>query len=235
MTAETEIEEAYWLPKMPEAFNGIKPDLIRQTYLDLTKGQILVIRTHQGIPRILIMPNDNASMIRLTIQEHEYTTLKTLLKRSGYGLLYVPCEPERFCARFRLTQRAVNNDMNEAKKFEFTIKGPSDVEGARTEVNIPLSMALYSQNITEQVAGMQMRNAVVKERYKRPVEDMPELTWELDVFLGVLSPLVKMECERPNQNTPIPIPPIAWNALNITGDHRFDNAELAQCKKPPIR
>lgn len=64
---------------------------------------------------------------------------------------------------------------------------------------------------------------VLKDRFS--VALSVDSFWEVDVFLGANEGLIIAEIELPEVNTPIHIPD--WCRMEVTGDDRFYNAQLA--------
>lgn len=64
---------------------------------------------------------------------------------------------------------------------------------------------------------------IIKDRYS--VALSVDSFWEVDVFLGDNEGLIVAEIELPEENAPIQIPD--WCRMEVTGDDRFYNAQLA--------
>jgi CYTH domain-containing protein len=67
---------------------------------------------------------------------------------------------------------------------------------------------------------------VSKRRYELPVEDAPDLKWELDVFEGDNEGLIVVELEMPTYDHAFKQPD--WVGQDVTEESRYKNAALAQ-------
>lgn len=107
------------------------------------------------------------------------------------------------------------------EEFWLTCKGKGFL--AREEFELPLSEEAYC-HLMKKTDGL----VVVKERYHIPYGDY---TIELDVFDGVLAPLVIAEVEFPSVEEAMAFRPPVWFDRDVTEDPEYSNASLS--KKAP--
>ncbi len=100
-----------------------------------------------------------------------------------------------------------------------TIKGSGLVGRDEFEYNIP-------DNEAQQLLKLAQAALVTKRRFILPVEGLPELKWELDIFDGENEGLVVAEIELPHQDFDFPHP--VWLGKDVTEDPAYKNAALAQ-------
>lgn len=103
-----------------------------------------------------------------------------------------------------------------------TIKGPGGM--SRPEFEYPVPVADAEEMLALLCAG----RSLAKTRHIVPHDG---LSWEVDVFEGVLAGLVIAEVELPTPDRSVSPP--SWIGQEITGDHRYANAALASAKAPP--
>jgi adenylate cyclase len=87
----------------------------------------------------------------------------------------------------------------------------------------------YPVSVDDARDMMRLRDGAVleKRRHNVPIDG---LTWEVDVFEGVLAGLVIAEVELPDENTPFRHPD--WLGEEVTGDRRYYNAALSRNGAP---
>lgn len=99
-----------------------------------------------------------------------------------------------------------------------TIKGAGD-GAARAEFEYPLPVA----DARDLLDHLCQRPQIDKTRHLVP---HGELTFEIDIFHGDNEGLVMAEVELEAADTHVDLPP--WIGREVTGDHRYFNAYLAQ-------
>lgn len=117
-----------------------------------------------------------------------------------------------WCIQVRRTYQAAGTRAASGGHNTLAVKGPRT---GRPRV-------LHETEIAAEVAENLYRLAkykVVKERFSIIMDGA---AWELDVFHHDNEGLVIAEC------TSAPSPPPTWCAGEVTGDHRYDNEELAR-------
>jgi CYTH domain-containing protein len=100
-----------------------------------------------------------------------------------------------------------------------TIKGSGLVGRDEFEYKIPSDEA-------NQLLKLAQATLVTKRRIILPVEGLPELKWELDIFDGENEGLVVAEIELPHEDFDFPHPD--WLGQDVTEDPSYKNAALAQ-------
>jgi adenylate cyclase len=100
-----------------------------------------------------------------------------------------------------------------------TIKGSGLVGRDEFEYNIPFEEA-------QQLLKLARFSLVSKTRYHLPVQNAPDLKWELDIFEGDNDGLVVAELEVPDEDYSFERP--AWLGQDVTTDPKYKNAVLAQ-------
>jgi len=110
-------------------------------------------------------------------------------------------------------------------EYILTYKGSGMME--REEYNLPLNKEAYL-HLKEKADG----NIITKRRYLIPIED--DLTIELDVFGGVLAPLILAEVEFPDTKTAESFTPPAWFLQDVTFNKKFHNSYLSRVGFEPI-
>jgi len=99
-----------------------------------------------------------------------------------------------------------------------TVKGPTRGIGRlEFEYQIPV------EDGEEMLVKLCSENRIEKTRYKI---DFAERTWEVDIFHGLNQGLMLAEIELEYEDQPFAKPP--WLGREVTGDHRYFNAFLAQ-------
>ncbi|WP_182087306.1 CYTH domain-containing protein [Aureimonas sp. ME7] len=88
---------------------------------------------------------------------------------------------------------------------------------ARGEYEYPIP-----ERDARELEGARIGHVVEKRRHLHPLGDV---TIEIDVFSGSLSPLVLAEIELPAIDHPVPLP--AWIGAEVSADKRYTNASLA--------
>jgi adenylate cyclase len=99
-----------------------------------------------------------------------------------------------------------------------TIKGDGLVGRDEWEYPIPFEDA-------EALLKLAIASVVVKTRHLLPVEDAPELKWEVDIFEGDNAGLIVAEIEIPAFGHEFHRPD--WLGEDVTRDRRYKNAALA--------
>lgn len=89
------------------------------------------------------------------------------------------------------------------------------------EVELPLTKEAYD-NLIPKIDN----NLICKTRYLIPLED--NLTAELDVFEGLLTGLVFVEVEFPDEQTSNEFVPPTWFGKDLSSDKRFTNHSLSK-------
>lgn len=110
-------------------------------------------------------------------------------------------------------------------EYILTYKGSGMME--REEYNLPLNKEAYL-HLKEKADG----NIITKRRYLIPIED--DLTIELDVFGGVLAPLILAEVEFPDTKTAESFTPPAWFLQDVTFNKKFHNSYLSKVGFNPV-
>jgi CYTH domain-containing protein len=118
--------------------------------------------------------------------------------------------------RVRLDEPA--NDEGEKRAF-LTIKGRGLLGREEYEYQIPFEDA-------QQLMALHQGAPVQKTRYKLPVENAPNLKWELDIFEGDNAGLIVAEIELPSEDARFSQPD--WLGEDVTLDPAYKNSELAQ-------
>jgi CYTH domain-containing protein len=106
-------------------------------------------------------------------------------------------------------------------RYELTYKSKGLM--TREEYNMPLTYEAYIHLLTK-VDGIVIR----KKRYMIPLND--ELTIELDVFEGELSPLILAEVEFPDEESAVSFEPPFWFGDDVTFSGKYHNSFLSQLK-----
>ncbi|MGV3721337.1 MAG: CYTH domain-containing protein [Actinomycetota bacterium] len=107
----------------------------------------------------------------------------------------------------------------EERRAFLTIKGSGGIARDEFEYEIPFEEA-------EQMLTLALASVVTKTRYEFPVEDDPELKWELDIFDGDNQGLIVAELEMPAEDHLHHKPD--WLAEDVTNDSSYKNTQLAQ-------
>lgn len=131
-------------------------------------------------------------------------------------------EPNRLTQgylNFKPSVRVRLEEGPEQRKGYLTIKGEGLVGRDEFEYDIPAEEA-------EQLLKLAKASLVSKRRYKLPVEDKPDLKWELDIFEGDNAGLVVAELEIPEHGYEFERPD--WIGEDVTEDPRYKNSALAQ-------
>ena len=106
-------------------------------------------------------------------------------------------------------------------RYELTYKSKGLM--TREEYNMPLTCESYNHLLTK-ADGIVIR----KKRYMIPLND--ELTIELDVFEGELSPLILAEVEFPDEESAVSFEPPFWFGDDVTFSGKYHNSFLSQSK-----
>ena len=106
-------------------------------------------------------------------------------------------------------------------RYELTYKSKGLM--TREEYNMPLTREAY-EHLLPKADGIVIR----KKRYMIPLSK--ELTIELDVFAGELSPLVLAEVEFPDEDTANAFEPPAWFGEDVTFSGKYHNSFLSQLR-----
>ncbi len=115
-------------------------------------------------------------------------------------------------------------------KYILTYKsrmGPGTALAGDTRVNQEVEVSLNQsgyEHLREKIDG----SLVKKCRYLIPLPDGH--TGELDVFDGVLKGLCFIEVEFADEKDANEFVPPAWFAKNVSGDYRYSNSFLSECK-----
>ena len=97
----------------------------------------------------------------------------------------------------------------------------------REEREMPLSAAAY-RRLLPKAEG----TVIEKDRYRIPCGPY---TIELDVFGGILAPLVLAEVEFPTEEEAAAFQPPDWFGTEVTYDPAYTNARLSGKKEEPVR
>jgi CYTH domain-containing protein len=100
-----------------------------------------------------------------------------------------------------------------------TIKGDGGISRDEFEYPIPFDEG-------RELLKLANGSVVTKTRYELPVEENPDLKWELDVFHGDNNGLIVVELEMPDAEHPFPRP--EWLGEEVTRTGSYKNAQLAQ-------
>lgn len=104
-------------------------------------------------------------------------------------------------------------------RYELTYKSSGLL--ARKEYNLPLDKASY-EHLKSKVDG----HLICKKRYMIPLNT--ELTIELDVFEGYLTPLMLAEVEFPTEAAAMSFIPPEWFGEDVTFSGEYHNSHLSQ-------
>ena len=107
--------------------------------------------------------------------------------------------------------------------YELTCKGRGLM--SREEINLPISREAY-----EHLSGKVEGRVIKKIRYLIPLEN--DLTCELDVFEGDLSPLVLAEVEFDSEEAAGAFTPPLWFGREVTADPAYQNSTLSSQSSP---
>lgn len=102
--------------------------------------------------------------------------------------------------------------------FELTYKSKGLM--VREEHNLPLTEDSYL-HLKEKIDGI----LITKKRYMIPLEPY---TIELDVFEGVLAPLVLAEVEFPSEEEANNFTPPSWFGEDVTFSSKYHNSTMSQ-------
>ena len=91
----------------------------------------------------------------------------------------------------------------------------------REEYNLPLTEEAYRH-----LSGKADGRVICKERYCIPYRD--NLTIELDIFKGDLSPLILAEVEFPDEASANAFVPPEWFGEDVTFSSRYHNSTLSR-------
>lgn len=105
------------------------------------------------------------------------------------------------------------------ESYELTYKSKGLL--ARQEYNLPLTEEAY-RHLLPKIDGRLIR----KHRYMIPLKD--ELTIELDIFDGDLSPLVLAEVEFPDEASALSFSPPEWFGKEVTFSGEYHNSNLSR-------
>ncbi len=104
---------------------------------------------------------------------------------------------------------------------EFILTYKSKGHMVREEYNLPLTSSSY-EHLRSKIDG----RLITKKRYLLPYNK--ELTIELDIFEGDLSPLIMAEVEFPDEDTANGFVPPEWFGEDVTFLSRYHNSSLSQ-------
>lgn len=108
------------------------------------------------------------------------------------------------------------------EEFWLTCKGEGLL--SREEYELPLSEEAY-RHLLAKADGL----VIEKDRYCIPLGDY---VIELDVFDGVLTPLVFAEIEFSSEEEALEFDPPEWFGRDVTWDPAYSNASLSRMGKP---
>lgn len=115
--------------------------------------------------------------------------------------------------------RTENGPAANKRKAYITIKGSGLIGRDEFEYDIPFEEA-------QQLLKLARAALVSKTRYELPVENVPELKWELDIFEGDNAGLIVVELEMPSEDYAFQSP--AWLDQDVSSNSAYKNAALAQ-------
>lgn len=222
MPINHEKEFAYLLPWFPKAFKDTEKKHITQQYLDT---DVVLLTLPNTAPERLDIRDGNTQQ-SLHFSAEALTPLREMLPLHEIaGHHYLPQQDWAYCARLRRTECA-QGDID----YELTIKANTGDETVRLEYDISLTASQFASLSKLSSAP----HCIEKTRYLLPADDNTGGVWELDVFHGALSPLLKLEREVKPESMAVPYPPADWLAEEITHDKRFTNARMAFQGLPEI-
>lgn len=148
-----------------------------------------------------------------------------------YAIKYVPGELASYpskkieqgylCHKPTIRIRQSNEDYYLTYKSRIGDKERSGGALVRNEVELPLTKDAYL-TLRAKIEG----NLVYKTRYLIPLTD--GLTAELDIFEGVLSGLVFVEVEFPDEQSADKFNPPDWFWKELSEDNRYSNYHLSK-------
>lgn len=132
----------------------------------------------------------------------------------------LPQYPRKEIEQAYLCTRPVVRVRRYGEKFWLTCKGEGFL--SREEFEMPLSEESY-RHLLGKTDGL----VIEKDRYMIPWEGH---TIELDVFGGLLAPLVLAEVEFPTEEEALAFVPPGWFGRDVTWDPAYSNANLSKGK-----
>lgn len=129
--------------------------------------------------------------------------------------------PHRTIEQGYLCTAPVVRIRRDADKYILTYKSKGFM--VREEYNLPLTKDAY-QHLLGKIDG----RLIAKERYCIPHTD--ELTIELDIFSGDLTPLVLAEVEFPDEESANHFIPPDWFGEDVTFSSEYHNSTLSKKK-----
>lgn len=139
---------------------------------------------------------------------------------------YKKIEQGYLCHNPTIRIRKSNDDYILTYKSKFGIeKKEAGSAIFNNEVELPLTKEAY-ETLVSKTDG----NMIYKTRYLVPLQD--GFTAELDVFEGLLSGLVFVEVEFPDENSSKEFIPPSWFGKELSSDKRFSNYYLSQLPGP---
>lgn len=144
---------------------------------------------------------------------------KFLVKRIPGDVLQYPCKR---IEQAYLCTKPVVRVRRYGEEFWLTCKGKGLL--AREEYELPLSEDAY-RHLLAKADGL----VIEKDRYRIPLGDY---VIELDVFDGVLTPLVFAEVEFSSEQEALEFSPPEWFDRDVTWDPAYSNASLSTKGKP---
>lgn len=115
----------------------------------------------------------------------------------------------------------------EGSNYLLTCKGRGLM--IREEFNLPLTREAFLK-LLPKCDG----HIIQKTRYRAPVEHMPSLTAELDLFEGEWKGLTILEVEFPSPEAAAAFVPPAWYGEGVTKNPAYHNASLSRGVDPRV-
>jgi CYTH domain-containing protein len=234
MSDNTEIEYAFFLPKAPEDLPE-EYTLVQQIYVNVEETKILIIPSFPevGIDKnmLMLIPKRQDDAVCVPIDDSVHKQMRAISKPtvSNPAIRIIKDTKKNLCVRLR-SNTAVLKSGEGIDLYELTIKASHKDSlpslPVRVEVNVPLNQTEGERLSRSLDSKIETGRKIIKERYLLPNLENSELIWEIDVFHHPAS-FVKAEVEVPSMDTPTPIPPASWEAVDVTGISRFNNAELS--------
>ena len=127
--------------------------------------------------------------------------------------------PHRSIEQGYLSTEPVVRVRRDGEEYVLTYKSKGFL--IREEYNLPLTKDSY-EHLRKKIDG----RLIQKERYRIPYTD--NLTIELDIFTGELSPLVLAEVEFQDESSANNFRPPSWFGEEVTYSKRYHNSTLSQ-------
>lgn len=146
---------------------------------------------------------------------------KFLVGKLPFDVKEYPCR--RLSQGYISTDPVIRIREYDESSYELTCKGRGLM--SREEINLPISREAY-----EHLSGKVEGRVIKKIRYLIPLEN--DLTCELDVFEGDLSPLVLAEVEFDSEEAAGAFTPPLWFGREVTADPAYQNSALSSQSSP---